>query len=574
MFKRITALILAFASLSLFTALAETPFELKIERTQNGEKIVQRMIVSGTADKALADKGVSVAVLRPGMTLESSADIFEKYAAFHQTFVRLNGSWYLDFSFNDAEGLYTVLVRVNDGKILENQIFCYSLDALVELMDKAKKGELSEEELASSLNEDYSALGIDGEIFAELSGESQNFAAKKIIENMEEFTVDELSSLLSEYSLLSALVFENAFGIREKAIGKYKDAGEGVLTQHFEKYLTLDEQSRKEILEAAEKSEAEELKDIEAALKDKIFICSFRKLDNYTQIGTLISELGEYFSDETLSARLSELGNTKKNIVLSYIWDNKGKAESIEDFEKLLSYGLDNLNALIEKNNKPSGGGGGGGGGGSVKKPTEVKVTPPEEKEEEKEVVSETVENPSFSDIGEFGWAVTSINKLHEENIINGREKGIFAPADNVTRAEFAKMTASVLGLPLSDESFFDDVNENHWSFGYINALHKKGIIQGISEKSFLPDEYITRQDIAVIIYRVLVTSGYSFGVESYTADYSDAGEIADYAKAAIGMLSETELMNGYEDNTVRPLKNASRAETAVLLAKLYGILK
>lgn len=211
-----------------------------------------------------------------------------------------------------------------------------------------------------------------------------------------------------------------------------------------------------------------------------------------------------------------------------------------------------------------SGGTGGTGGSGGISGGSSgggiypVTVTPPQGTEEKSS-------SYSFSDISDVPWAAEYIYTLLGKGIISPSDDNTFRPNDNITRAEFAKMTAVMLGLEedKSADAVFNDVQADNWYFGYVSALYKKGIVNGMTDTVFGAEKNISRQDICTILARAMDV-GIADG-----AKFADDELIADYAYDAVYKLKNKGCINGYEDNTFRPNAGASRAE----VAKIIGML-
>lgn len=202
------------------------------------------------------------------------------------------------------------------------------------------------------------------------------------------------------------------------------------------------------------------------------------------------------------------------------------------------------------------------GGGGSISIPT---FTP-------KPSATETpsTEEKGFRDLENYKWAQSSILRLNELDILNGYSDTEFAPQDNVSRAQLCKIICGVFGYSVSDTSNpFNDVSDDAWYTPYVSELYRRGIINGVDENSFAPNDGVTRQDMCVMLYRAGISG------TSYTDDvtFGDAGDIADYAKEAVKFLSEKKLINGTDDGNFAPLRFAARAEVAVLFNSVYDYL-
>ncbi len=111
----------------------------------------------------------------------------------------------------------------------------------------------------------------------------------------------------------------------------------------------------------------------------------------------------------------------------------------------------------------------------------------------------------TFDDIKDVAWAKDAIEYLKKNNIIAGKGDNKFAPNDNATRAEFVKMAVELFVKDIgSTSSQFSDVSKDDWFYDYINKGVSAGIISGVGDGLFNPYDNITRQDIAVILDRAV----------------------------------------------------------------------
>lgn len=209
---------------------------------------------------------------------------------------------------------------------------------------------------------------------------------------------------------------------------------------------------------------------------------------------------------------------------------------------------------------KPTGSmglGGGGGAGGSVDKD-----------QTDKENTDISPKPQTFSDIQNVTWAKEAIEALADMGVISGKEKGVFAPHDSVTREEFVKIIIGA--FKLMDENAevdFGDVANNRWSYKYIASAYQLGIITGTGE-NFSPDGKMSREDMAVVIYRTFKLSGVETNGENVS--FADEKTISNYAKEAVGKLSGMGIINGMGDGTFAPKENVTRAQAAKVV---YGLL-
>lgn len=203
-----------------------------------------------------------------------------------------------------------------------------------------------------------------------------------------------------------------------------------------------------------------------------------------------------------------------------------------------------------------------------------VPTEPPTEETPQNPIPSPTpsaTPRPDFTDVDDKHFAKESINYLLNNNIINGRPDGSFGVNDTLTRAELAAMIFRASNdTNDTTEGPFDDVSSNDWFYDAVNFCFKNNIVNGQSEDTFNPHAYVSRQDLATMLYRYSLYKNKELNGENRDA-FSDDVNIAEYAKDAVYALYESNIISGYEGNIFNPQKYATRAETAKIL---YGILK
>ena len=175
----------------------------------------------------------------------------------------------------------------------------------------------------------------------------------------------------------------------------------------------------------------------------------------------------------------------------------------------------------------------------------------------------------SFSDMAGH-WSKPYVDEMYKRGVVNGFSDGSFKPNNNVTRAEFAKMIAQILGLNVYGGSTFTDVAPDSWYNGYVAAVEKAGIVTGTDGK-FMPDSYITRQDAAVMLARVLTYKGHVINKQSY--GFKDEASISAYAKDSVNAMAKLGLITGY-DGGFAPKDNTTRGQAAALLMRVADYIK
>jgi len=178
-----------------------------------------------------------------------------------------------------------------------------------------------------------------------------------------------------------------------------------------------------------------------------------------------------------------------------------------------------------------------------------------------------------FSDLESVPWAKEAIEALAAKGVVSGPGDGTFRPGNNVTRAEFIKML--MMAFDLVDKnavSTFSDVKTGMWYYEAIATAEKLGIVKGKGDGSFGVNEQITRQDMAVMAYRVALILEMNLGTGSGGAQFADKSDISSYALEAVAAMQEKGIINGIGDNRFAPKNNATRAEAAVIIYRLYKL--
>lgn len=177
-----------------------------------------------------------------------------------------------------------------------------------------------------------------------------------------------------------------------------------------------------------------------------------------------------------------------------------------------------------------------------------------------------------FDDLDTVSWAYEAISTLSDAGIISGKSETKFAPRDNIKREEFVKLMIGLIGEAPGGENIFTDVGENDWFCGYVAKANELGIVSGIETNIFGTGRNITRQDMAVILYRALEYKGKS--LESGELEFSDSGEVAIYAQKAVAALAKAGIINGVGDGRFNPTGLATRAEAAEMVFGVYKLVK
>lgn len=219
--------------------------------------------------------------------------------------------------------------------------------------------------------------------------------------------------------------------------------------------------------------------------------------------------------------------------------------------------------------------GGSGGSGGRGNKSDGIVVsggTPNEEKEEDEPTVMQKAEK-KFTDLDSVEWAKSAIVEFAANGFVDGKAEGVFAPNDKITREEFVKLVVNVFGFYNENaQCTFADSASNDWHYSYIASAAEKGIVNGVSDTSFGVGEVVTRQDMAVILYRIANMVNLELTPDGEYIPFADEIHISDYAAEAVKELSKSGVINGAGNNSFLPLETATRAQAVKMIYEAYKL--
>ncbi|HHW36324.1 MAG TPA: SH3 domain-containing protein [Bacillales bacterium] len=162
------------------------------------------------------------------------------------------------------------------------------------------------------------------------------------------------------------------------------------------------------------------------------------------------------------------------------------------------------------------------------------------------------------------------MRSLESLQIMNGDGQGNFLPNQPVTRAQFAAFLNRSLKLPAANTITFTDT-VNHPLGAEVHNAAAAGYINGVGDGKFFPNRTLTREEIALMVSRVLTSNGLNES-PAQTPSFKDAKDIK-YMEA-IQPIFAYGIMDGYDDNTFRPKEGVTRAQTAAVIYKMYNLLE
>lgn len=171
-----------------------------------------------------------------------------------------------------------------------------------------------------------------------------------------------------------------------------------------------------------------------------------------------------------------------------------------------------------------------------------------------------------FSDVRTKDWFYDAVSYVYNRGLMSGTEGTLFSPNVTTTRAMIVAILYKLEGQPDSGLSDFTDVPAHQYYAGAVSWAASHGIVSGYGGGLFGPNDPITREQMARILFQYAQMKGYSTQARADLSRYSDAGRISGYAKDAMSWANALGLINGLDDGRLSPGGGATRAQAASIL--------
>ncbi len=188
-----------------------------------------------------------------------------------------------------------------------------------------------------------------------------------------------------------------------------------------------------------------------------------------------------------------------------------------------------------------------------------------------------TPEEPSsdmpFGDVNTGDWFYDVVKYAYDNGLMTGTSATTFEPNTTTTRGMIVAILNRLEGNPTAADAGFADVNSGDWYADAVNWAASVGIVNGYSDTQFGPNDPITREQMAAILYNYAEYKGYDVSARADISSYDDAANVSDWAIESVQWANAMGLVNGMTDTTIEPQGNATRAQIAAILSRyLTGI--
>jgi len=497
----------------------------------------------------------SVLLIKPNVDPDSLSDVSDEDIMNNITYM-LNtatpdGGYSIEIPMpaNSPSGIYTVSVSsAISAEPTRHTILWYNPEEIANIFETLKNAG-SGEDILNIINseENCNKLGLPYELIKNLSSADKTALAKQIYLNKESITdIASLKNLFIDHAILKAIPASKTAEEAQDLITKYASSLDISESETFKKFAEKDDNYKKSTAKRLIGTEISNTTEFATLFKTAAFLADIACSASAADVNKILNE-----NRDLLSGKIDKyftISNTSA-------YDKKIAGKEYNNIDTLEN----DIVKLINSSGSTGGSGGGGGISGSPLPSTDNSA-----------VISNPVVTlpPSnfFDDLDSAEWAKNAIESLANAGVISGKGNNKFCPEDFVKREEFVKMLVGSFNVTAEGSVPFNDVDAGQWYYSYVVSAYNSGMVNGVSADMFGTGTNITRQDMAVLVYRYL--SKDTELPSSGTVEFTDKVEISEYAREAVAALREAGIVSGMEDGSFRPQENCTRAQVAYIIYK------
>lgn len=181
---------------------------------------------------------------------------------------------------------------------------------------------------------------------------------------------------------------------------------------------------------------------------------------------------------------------------------------------------------------------------------------------------SELCPTHHLADVLVKAWYHDAVDYVVEHGIMTGTSATTFEPNTTLSRAMVAQILYNLEGQPtVTGESTFTDVS-GHWAIDAITWAQKTGVVDGYEDNTFRPENNVTRQEFAQMMYNYAAYKDYDLSAKGDLSQFTDGDSVQEWAVTAVSWANGNALINGHDDGTLEPGGTTTRAQAASILMR------
>ncbi len=175
-----------------------------------------------------------------------------------------------------------------------------------------------------------------------------------------------------------------------------------------------------------------------------------------------------------------------------------------------------------------------------------------------------------FTDVAKGSWYYDAIKAMYDKGLMNGESATKFMPNNKLSRAMLVTILYRMQNEPnVTANALFNDVANGQWYTKAVAWASANNVVNGVGEGKFAPNDSVTRQEMAAMLYRYAKATGMDTTATASLNGFKDSAKVADWATDAMKWAVGSGLMKGNDDNTINPMGTATRAEVATVIVRL-----
>lgn len=173
-----------------------------------------------------------------------------------------------------------------------------------------------------------------------------------------------------------------------------------------------------------------------------------------------------------------------------------------------------------------------------------------------------------FRDVAQGEWFRDAVSYVYTARLMNGTSPDLFSPWETTTRGMIVTILYRYDGSPAAGMTSFPDVPPGEYYAAPVSWAAASGVVKGYETGLFEPQNPLTREQMAAILYRYAQQKGLDVSGRADLSVYADAGQVSPYAKDAMAWAVHTQLITGVDSRTLQPGGSAVRAQVATILMR------
>ena len=175
-----------------------------------------------------------------------------------------------------------------------------------------------------------------------------------------------------------------------------------------------------------------------------------------------------------------------------------------------------------------------------------------------------------FADVDKQAWYYPAVRYVCFHGMMNGTSGESFAPENQLTRAQMAQLLYNLEGRSQAGKVNYSDVSQDAWYAPAIGWAVQSGILTGYGNGRIGPDDPITREQLAVMLYRYAEQKGFDTSAQADLDEFTDRDAVSSYARLPLAWAHASGIINGTGAATLSPGGMATRAQSAAMLMRFH----